>query len=168
MSGEAALAAITNGSLDPASEVAIEPGPTGALSTPLRQPVTDPSPQAPEADTRNPESGRQKPGQQSGSILEYQAERVRVGIHAPQPGWLVLMDTPYPGWQAYSEGHRLPIYAANWCGRAVPLRAGYHEVQFRFEPAAVRVGLYVSLTSLMILAGVGAGSLRPRARRRYA
>ncbi len=156
MSGEAALAAITSGSLDPASEVAVEPRPSDAASPDLPPIAVD----------RSAEPTARQASPPAGSILEYRAEKVRVGIHAPRPGWLVLMDTPYPGWRAYSEGRRLPIYAANWCGRAVPLRAGYHEVEFRFEPGVVRVGLFGSLTTLMVLSGLIVGQLRSRTRGR--
>ena len=51
------------------------------------------------------------------------------------PGYLVLSDTYYPGWQVYVDGQRAPLQRANWLYRAVELPAGEHKVEFRYEPA---------------------------------
>jgi uncharacterized membrane protein YfhO len=37
--------------------------------------------------------------------------------------------------------------------RAVPVPGGEHDVEFRFEPVSVKIGLAISLVSLLIVLG---------------
>ena len=80
------------------------------------------------------------------------ASRVSITASTDRPGWLVLSDTYYPGWQAIVDGEEAPIVRANAMFRAVPLGAGRHEVEFLFRPGSVRSGAMVSALGL-ILAG---------------
>ena len=61
-----------------------------------------------------------------------------------EPGFLVLADAWYPGWQATVGGMRTPVYRANSVSRAVYLPAGEHKVAFRFRPLDFYVGAVVS------------------------
>jgi hypothetical protein len=81
-------------------------------------------------------------------IVEYQPERVRLETDAPTPGWLVLTDTPYPGWSAQVDGKPAPLYPADAVARAVQVEAGHHEIEMRFQPATLRVGLFISLATI--------------------
>jgi len=73
----------------------------------------------------------------------------------PEPGLLVLMDSYYPGWKAWVYETEAPIARANYGFRAVALPPGKHVVTFRYEPAAFRVGLFIALTALALLAAWG-------------
>jgi len=64
---------------------------------------------------------------------------------------LVLADSYYPGWKAYVNGREEKILRANLFFRAVPLSAGHHTVEFRYEPRSFAVGLAISLTTLVSL-----------------
>ena len=81
-------------------------------------------------------------------ILESQPEKVRLQIAAPRDGFLVMMDTAYPGWRATVDGTSTTWQPANWVGRALPVTRGNHEIVFHFEPQSVRFGLFVSLLTL--------------------
>jgi hypothetical protein len=96
-------------------------------------------------------------------VREQTPERVDVRVDAPADGYLVLMDSFYPGWKATVDGQPVEIRPANWMGRAVPVTRGSHEVQLRFQPASVRVGLFVTLAAL---AGCLAGGVATRGTRR--
>jgi len=146
LTGDAALDAITRGELDLRTEVALEGAPSALPAAP--------SP-----------AGQGSSIPLAASLLEYGSERVRVGVQAPASGYLVLMDTPYPGWRARVDGRAAPILVANWMGRAVPLEAGYREVEFRFQPASVRVGFFLSLLTLGSCLAILAGGGRPHGRR---
>ena len=89
-------------------------------------------------------------------VLTYEATRVAVRAQLSGPGWLVLSDTYYPGWEATVDEHSTLIYQANGCVRAVRLEAGQHEVVFRFRPRSFYLGALVSGISgaLLIVAGV--------------
>lgn len=61
------------------------------------------------------------------------------------------------GWNAYVNGEKMPYFRANYLLRAMPLKAGNYEVEFRFEPSIVFISKTISLISsilLMVLAGL--------------
>jgi hypothetical protein len=87
-------------------------------------------------------------------VTTYAATRVVVETESNGPGWLVLSDTYYTGWEATVDGHPVPIYRANGCVRAVPLPQGQHEVVFRFRPRAFYRGALISIASGVLLVGV--------------
>ena len=66
----------------------------------------------------------------------------RVTIHAvvEAPGYLVVADTWYPGWQAWLDGERVDILRANYAFRAVPLEAGEQTVEMVYRPASILWG----------------------------
>ncbi|MCC6763040.1 MAG: YfhO family protein [Deltaproteobacteria bacterium] len=81
-------------------------------------------------------------------VVRYEPREVQIEADVDAPGYLVLTDTYYPGWQATVDGMATPIYAANHVVRAVRVTAGHHVVTFRYEPASVRTGLLISLAAL--------------------
>jgi len=72
---------------------------------------------------------------------------IRLRTSLENPGYLVLTDADYPGWQVEVDGERRDILPADLYFRAVELPAGEHEVIFRFRPASVHLGLGVSLAA---------------------
>lgn len=73
-----------------------------------------------------------------------------VRLVAPGTGWLVLVDSYYPGWKAYVGGRETPILRANCAFRAVKVQAG-QEVVFRYVSWPFRVGASISLLTLTAL-----------------
>lgn len=55
------------------------------------------------------------------------------------------------GWNAYINGKLVPYFRANYLLRAMPLKAGNYEVEFRFEPKSYSVGNTIALTSSVLL-----------------
>ena len=94
-------------------------------------------------------------------ILVDEPDRVQVEVAGSGGGYLVLADTFFPGWRALVDGVERPIVRANLAFRAVPLRAGDAVVSFEYRPLSVRVGLAVSLASVLALALLA----RPRSSR---
>jgi len=80
-------------------------------------------------------------------ILADEADSVAVAAQLSQPGFLLLLDTWFPGWTATVNGQAAKLYRADYNFRAVQLPAGSSTVRFAFRPASFRVGL--------LLAGVG-------------
>jgi len=68
-------------------------------------------------------------------------------------GILVLADSYYPGWRVYVDGKEQEILRANLFFRGVPLSAGEHVVEFRYEPWSFKIGLALSLMTLLGVAG---------------
>ncbi len=61
------------------------------------------------------------------------------------PGYLVLTDTWYPGWQATVDGEPAEVLQANCAFRAVWLEVREHAVEMVYRPASVRIGGVISL-----------------------
>jgi hypothetical protein len=76
---------------------------------------------------------------------------VTIDVDTPGPALLRLADLWYPDWNAYVDGRRTPVLRADYLLRAVAVPAGRHRVEFRFESAAVRNGLLLSLASLLVV-----------------
>ena len=71
--------------------------------------------------------------------------RIEVQAEAAKPGYVVLLDTCYPGWRAWVDGTSVEIERANYLFKAVKIPAGRHEVLLRYEPTSFRVGAFLSL-----------------------
>jgi hypothetical protein len=84
-------------------------------------------------------------------IADYGDQRATVKASLNHDGILVLADSFYPGWHAYVNGKEAEILRANLFFRAVVLPAGEHVVEFRYEPRTLKVGLVISITTLLCL-----------------
>jgi hypothetical protein len=87
-------------------------------------------------------------------ILEYENQLVSIQASLDSRGILVLADSFYPGWNAYVNGRQEKIYRANLFFRAVPLSAGTHNVEFRYEPRSFAIGRAVSIATLSLIIAV--------------
>lgn len=55
------------------------------------------------------------------------------------------------GWNAYIGQEKVPYVRANYLLRAMPLKAGEYNIEFRFEPTSYSMGNILSLVSSLIL-----------------
>jgi len=85
-------------------------------------------------------------------IVQYSNNFVKVRVETDQAGYLILTDAFFPGWQAYLDGERTPIYMANGAFRAVLLPPGKHEVVFRYFPFSFLAGLSIFAITIAVLA----------------
>jgi hypothetical protein len=104
-----------------------------------------------ESEAHADRTGRDGAG--SARISEYENHRISCEVEARMPGFLVLLDSFYPGWRAYVDGRETPILRANYAFRAVEIPEGEHRVEFVYEPMAAKAGIAVS--SLALLLGFG-------------
>ena len=103
---------------------------------------------------------------QPAAVVAYTPNVVFVDVEMPGSGWLVLADSYFPGWKAYSStpddqipnpqdepaGEKeLEIVRADGNFRAVYLEAGAHRVRFKYTPLSFKLGLYGSFMAGIVL-----------------
>jgi hypothetical protein len=89
-------------------------------------------------------------------ITRYRNQEVTIRASLNGSGVLVLADSFYPGWRVYVDGEEKKILRANFFFRGVPLEAGEHLVEFRYQPRSLAIGLIISLVTI---SGVGLWSV---------
>jgi hypothetical protein len=95
-------------------------------------------------------------------IGHYGNQRVLCRVEARTAGYLVLLDSYYPGWNAYLDGLKVNVMRANYAFRAVAVPAGSHAVEFRYRPKSFYWGFALSL--ITILSGILSVVVRARTR----
>jgi hypothetical protein len=90
---------------------------------------------------------------ESARVLLHEPDHVRVETVAGAPAMLVLSEIWDPGWSATVDGESVPTFLADHTLRAIPVPAGQHTVDMRYDPPSLRLGLGVTaLTMLAIVA----------------
>lgn len=134
-------------------------GPTGLSSLALVAPgAAVPSP--------NPDTAGVSRGAPA-ELVRHSAQRLAVRTAAAEPSLLVLAEGFAPGWQATlhraGEAPRsLPIRRVNTAFQGVFIPAGPVTVEWRYQPASFRVGLFFGLAALASLLGLVAGAAKGR------
>ncbi len=87
------------------------------------------------------------------SVQNSEAGQVQLTVSAPTPGFVVLTDTYYFGWQAEVNGQPAKILLANLAFRAVAIEAGQHTIDFYYRPLSFTFGLWTSIITCLIITG---------------
>jgi hypothetical protein len=133
------LAELVSSTFDPASEVLLS--------------AKDPSPHLDQtSDIRG--------GPPTVRLLRCGPNQVTISAALSQPGYLVLAQTFYPGWQVRVDGVPSRVLRANYAFCAVRLDAGEHHVAFEYRPLSFYAGLVVSGLTWAALALLGVMNCR--------
>ena len=104
------------------------------------------------------ELGRIGRGEGADSPLEAGVRRVfeRSGhvafeVHSSRAAFFLMTDSFYPGWSAFIDGTEVDHYRANLAFRALPIPAGRHVVEFRYDPRGFVVGAIISAISIGVV-----------------
>jgi hypothetical protein len=100
------------------------------------------------------------PSADRATVTEYEADRIALQTATGARGMLVLSEAYYPAWKAYVDGEPVPLYAADHVLRAVPVPAGEHTVELRYESWLLRTGLAISLAAYLALLSLVAARAR--------
>ena len=139
-SDESALARMAARPFDAGTQVILEEGPFDGL------PLVRPRIGQPLDPTSLPTAAR---------VTDLSSDRVRIEAPDGPGGFLVLTDLYHRGWRARVDGRETPVYLANFLFRAVYLPPGPHTVDFVFDPLSIRIGLAVSVATLLFALVVG-------------
>lgn len=87
----------------------------------------------------------------SATINRLSTTHISVTTRSQLPGWLVLTDIFYPGWEATTDSKQVEILRANYAFRAVFLPAGNHTVEFVYKPISAIIGFTLSIICILVL-----------------
>lgn len=87
-------------------------------------------------------------------VREEGTHRAFVAVEEARPGYLILSDSYYPGWQATIDGQRTALFPADGLFRAVAAPEGDFEAAFEYRPASVPAGVALSLLTACLVAAL--------------
>jgi len=102
------------------------------------------------------------------ALTNYSPDELKYRYNANHDAMVVFSEIYYAeGWQAFIDGKPVPHLRADYVLRALPVPAGAHTIEFKFEPKAYAVGNGVSLVAsiALLLALVAAGVYVARRKR---
>lgn len=86
------------------------------------------------------------------SVAKLEPNKIELEISASNNGLLNLFQQYHHGWRAFEDNIEIPVYCTNRAFISVPVSAGKHVVQFRFEPHDfIRVAVYASSFTLLLI-----------------
>ena len=77
-------------------------------------------------------------------IEEFSPNRIRLSYGAEKAGYLVTLQSDYPGWKAYVNGEKREMVRVNGAFRGLYLEEGEQEIEFVFFPVDFYLGLFIS------------------------
>ncbi|MBA2276896.1 MAG: YfhO family protein [Chloroflexia bacterium] len=86
----------------------------------------------------------ENPAKDEVAMTAYEPEALRLRTMSEAPSLLMLSESYDPNWRAYVDGERVDLYVADHALRAVPVPAGVHEVELRYESRTLALGMAIS------------------------
>jgi len=92
-------------------------------------------------------------------LLSYTPNSLIYRFSSPTDQVAVFSEIYYPkGWNAYINGERVNFFRANYLLRAMSLKAGDYDIEFRFEPTVISISYTIAIVAsvllVLLLAGV--------------
>jgi len=94
-------------------------------------------------------------GDPSGAKVEvtsYEPQKIVIRTNNPQPGFLVLSEIYYRGWDARIDNEPVPVDRVDYTLRGIAVPKGEHRIEFIFRAPSFRTGAVYSLIGMIILA----------------
>lgn len=93
-------------------------------------------------------------------LKDVQPNYLKYELNNPNDGFAVFSENYYAhGWQATIDGQKVDHYRVDYLLRGLPVPAGKHTIEFKFDPQVVKTGSAISLASsilvgLLLVAGL--------------
>ena len=85
----------------------------------------------------------------------YKSNELKYTSNNPNNGFAVFSEMYYKnGWNAYIDGKLTEHYRVDYALRGLPVPAGKHTIEFKFEPQVVKTGSMISLISFIGILGL--------------
>jgi hypothetical protein len=98
-------------------------------------------------------------GEGSVELQSYEANDLLYKTTTKAPEFAVFSEIYYrDGWNAYVDGQVQPHYQVNYVLRGMPIPAGQHTIEFKFEPQVYKTGNSIAMAgSILLIITIGAG-----------
>lgn len=92
-------------------------------------------------------------------LLSYKPNHLVYESDSKEEQFAVFSEIYYPkGWNAYVDGTVMPHVAVNYVLRGMPVPAGKHKIEFKFEPQTYKTGNSIAMVgSILVLISVAGG-----------
>lgn len=92
-------------------------------------------------------------------LVSYKANDLVYESESNEAQFAVFSEIYYPmGWNAYVDGNLTPHAAVNYVLRGMPIPAGKHKIEFKFEPQTYKTGNSIAMVgSILVLITVAGG-----------
>lgn len=94
---------------------------------------------------------RRPAGEEKIVVTKYEPQGLDISIEAKDNGLLLLTNNYYPGWKSFIDGKETKIYRADYAFMAIAVSRGRHTVNFIYDPLSFKIGLCLSLGTLILL-----------------
>jgi hypothetical protein len=98
-------------------------------------------------------------------ILGYKPDEITIETDSTHPGYLFLSEVFYPGWKAFVNEQPKSVLRGNYLFRVVEIPAGINKVVLVFEPLSIKLGLGITLLTVLALIGASMPRVLRRKRR---
>ncbi|MBV8556252.1 MAG: YfhO family protein [Planctomycetaceae bacterium] len=78
-------------------------------------------------------------------------DRARIAVLCPGDDRIIIRETFDPGWRAEVDGRAVPVEPAHGVFLSVPVTAGTHVINLRYEPPEVRAAVAITALALAFL-----------------
>jgi 2-polyprenyl-3-methyl-5-hydroxy-6-metoxy-1,4-benzoquinol methylase len=95
------------------------------------------------------------------TVVRRSNDRIEVKTTTDSHRLLVLSEIYAPGWKAYIDGAKAPVFRVNYLFRGVTVPPGQHTVRFAYRPASLTIGSLISLASWFGIVAVLWSTRRP-------
>ena len=79
-------------------------------------------------------------------------DKIEYSFHSTTPQFAVLSEIYYPlGWNAFIDGNKADYVKVNYVLRGMPVPAGDHKIEFRFEPKSFTTGKSITIIANILV-----------------
>jgi hypothetical protein len=97
-------------------------------------------------------------------VTDHGGDALTANVTAQAPGLVVFSEVYEEGWRAYVDGEPVDILRTNHALRGIPVGTGEHTIEMRYEPMSLRIGLWTSGITGIVMLGVAAAAIGWRMR----
>ena len=87
-------------------------------------------------------------------IIRYLPDEIYLKVQTPTAGFLVLSEIYYPGWYAEIDKKKVKVLRGNYLFRVIPIKPGFHNIRLFFRPFSFRIGVIISVITVVILISI--------------